>query len=112
MIMRRTVRPVASALRSSGSTTRWRKLRAVHAAAFAEVGVIPCWRCGQLVSCDEPWALGHVVDRALGGDDSQLAIEHLQCSRRSGWELGRRLKAARADPTVYSDSDDLFPVSW
>lgn len=100
---------MASALRQSGSTYRWRKIRLAYQRELERLGSAPCWRCGELVRFGEPWALGHIVDRAMGGDDSQLAYEHLNCSRRSGAELSAMLTRARHDPRVWSDTDELYP---
>ena len=57
---------------------------------------------------DEVWVLGHVVDRAMGGDDSQLAFEHLHCSRKSGAALSAMLTRARRNPYVRTTGTDLF----
>ena len=33
-----------------------------------------------MINRGDPWHLGHVVDRALGGTDAQLRPEHAHCS--------------------------------
>jgi hypothetical protein len=78
----------------------WAKLRT----AYGRTLPCPCWRCGRMISPGEPWHLGHVVDRALGGTDERLAPEHAGCSRRSGSALGvtiarMRLRGVVTGPT-------------
>lgn len=79
---------MASALTENGSTRRWRRIRAAYALTLP----VACWRCGKLIQQTDEWDLGHVVDRARGGGDDQLAPEHSKCSRAAGVRLARRLK--------------------
>ena len=102
---------MASALRSTGSTRQWRKLRAAMEQRLVDHGALPCWRCGLPVTPDMPWNLGHVVDRALGGDDSALAPEHRRCSDSSGTETKRKIAYRRssvASITMRGEPGDLF----
>lgn len=69
-----------SALTPQGSTRAWRKLRALYAATLPQ----PCWRCGHPITPTQPWQLGHIVDRADGGDDTRLAPEHRSCGSSAG----------------------------
>jgi len=62
----------------------WAALRV----AYGRMLPCACWRCGCLIELGEPWHLGHVIDRALGGSDARLAPEHADCSRRAGARLG------------------------
>jgi hypothetical protein len=93
--------PSASALTPSGSTHRWKTLRATYARLLP----LPCWRCGAMIERDPPgtpfrtsgWVLGHVgLNRCEGAGDDHLAPEHRRCSDQSGGVLGAaRLAAAR-----------------
>ena len=75
---------------------------------------LPCARCGGAIDYDGPrfaWVngrrvenlaafdCGHVVDRALGGDNSlaNLQAEHARCGRHAGARLGNARR--RRGPT-------------
>lgn len=49
-----------------------RKLRA-H---FATQLPVPCWRCGNPITDETPWDLGHRVDMAHGGHEFDVWPEH------------------------------------
>lgn len=83
---------MASALGKSGSTRRWKNIRAEWQARLVGSGGAPCWRCGKWIQPTEPWVLGHVKARALGGGDDQLAYEHRRCSDVSGGQLSQALQ--------------------
>lgn len=90
---------MSNALESNG--WRWAQLRAAMAVTLADAGALPCWRCGRPVVNGQAWALGHVVDRALGGQDEDgLAIEHKRCSDQSGAVLGNALRAHRSRESI------------
>ena len=100
---------MASALKGGGSTRAWRKLRAAKAAELSDAGCLPCWRCGVLVYPGDAWVLGHVIDRALGGDDQLLALECQPCSSMSGARLGLRLRAERRQTRLRARLGQLWP---
>ena len=79
---------MTSALTPRGSTSAWRRLRALHQATLP----LPCWRCGQTINPTDRWQLGHLIDRADGGTDAHLAPEHAHC----GSSAGATAQAARA----------------
>jgi hypothetical protein len=55
-------------------------------------GAVDCGRCGLPVLEGQPWDLGHVVDRALGGTDADgLHPEHARCSRSAGGRLAHQI---------------------
>ena len=103
---------MTSALRDKGGTSQWRKLRNAAEQRLKAEGHIVCWRCGKIITPDMRWCLGHVVDRALGGDDNELALEHEVCSRKSGWELGREIKAQRRSMIITAETGELFGSAW
>jgi hypothetical protein len=83
--------PERSALTARGGSHQWEVLRGL----YAQLLPCKCWRCDRIISPSEPWHLGHIVDRALGGSDDLLWPEHARCSHRSGAELGVRLARLR-----------------
>ena len=94
---------MTSALRPTGSTRRWRQLRAPFARHLTDVGPLPCRRCGEPITAAMRWHLGHPdhAPRALGGNDTDLWPEHDDCSTKAGARLGnhlRRLYAAGRSP--------------
>jgi hypothetical protein len=95
----------------SVKSSAWRRLRRQAELRLEAAGFVVCWRCGQIVTPQMRWHLGHVVDRALGGDENELSIEHEECSRASGYALGRSLMTARNSACVFADEGELFPSS-
>lgn len=96
---------MASALRDSGSTWRWRKLRAYYAAILP----VTCSRCHELVYPNQAWDLDHVVPRAAGGNDSQVWPAHrLQPGPRlrhdlrthDSWDLATKTRLVNDDGIV------------
>lgn len=71
-----------SALRGSGSTRQWRRLRLLAAYRLASVGSMPCSRCGEPVAYGQPFHLDHLVPRKLGGTDAptNLGVAHPKCN--------------------------------
>lgn len=86
---------MTSALTPTGSTRAWRKLRAHHAELLELHGSLDCWRCPEPITPATPWDLGHRTDRALGGNDTDLAPEHRHCSRTAGGRLSAKLRHLR-----------------
>jgi len=98
-------------------TQHWKRLRADWALRIA-AGDLVCYRCGQLIAPGQPWDLGHVIDRARGGSETNggVAPEHRSCNRSAGAELGLALRAEREQigPRIVSppgDDDALFGIS-
>lgn len=91
---------MSSSLKPGGSTRQWRKLRAAKAEELRLAGGLPCWRCGRMLYPGDQWCLGHLIDRALGGDDQLLDVECADCSNRSGGRLAHQLKAMRRRPRM------------
>jgi hypothetical protein len=85
---------VPSALTARGSTRAWRKLRAHHATTLPR----PCWRCGETITPDMAWQLGHIIDRADGGTDDDVAPEHQHC----GSSAGAAAQAQRRNTSRYA----------
>ena len=54
---------------------------------------VQCWRCGRVIAEGMAFQMGHTVDVALGGTDSQLLPEHTTCNQRAGARLGGKRKA-------------------
>ena len=84
-----------SALRASGSTRRWRKIRE----RVLRAGQFICVYCGQ-----EADTVDHVVPRRLGGNDSDdnLVASCKRCNYAKG---GRFFDSARTPPTPRSISN-------
>lgn len=78
---------MTNSLRASGGTAPWRRLREYWAAELP----YPCWRCGVPIQPGEPWDLGHVIDRANGGQDEHARPEH---RHRTGVCIGNRSAGA------------------
>lgn len=64
--------------------------------ARAYVGTLlpaPCGRCGQVVTADMAWDVGHIVDQVdapeLAMDPSNWRPEHSRCNRAAGGRKGR-----------------------
>lgn len=90
---------MGSMVTADGAPRAWRRLRAQWAKRLP----LPCGQCGNLVMPGEPWALGHIIARCDGGDDSEANLwpEHARCSSWSGGQLGgarSRLGGADSDP--------------
>ena len=62
----------------------------------------PCGKCGNVVTAEMTWTVGHIVDRALGGSDhiSNTWPEHALCNFRAGGKLGAARTNARRTRTV------------
>lgn len=106
-----TMRPVTSALRPTGGTYAWSRLRAQFAERIRVEGMLPCWRCGRDITTADAWDLGHPVARALGDDDAEVWPEHrhgipgiCEGNRSAGARLGNQLRLTRTAGTT-----DLAP---
>jgi 5-methylcytosine-specific restriction endonuclease McrA len=71
---------VTSALRDSGSTRRWRELRAAWSLRLPA----PCSRCGELVLATDAWHLDHTIPRSAGGSDRDARPAHARCNMSAG----------------------------
>lgn len=56
---------------------------------------VQCWRCGGVIAEGMRFHMGHTVDVAEGGQDSQLYPEHVRCNLREGGRLGSKVTNAR-----------------
>lgn len=79
---------MTSALRPTGSTRAWRRLRAAVGATLPR----PCTRCGVTIRPGDPWHLDHVVARVDGGTDDNVGPAHPVCNMRAGQTASRRLR--------------------
>lgn len=76
------------------------RLRATWSARV-EAGQVDCARCGRTILPGQPWDLGHAVDRAMGGRDSDgLYPEHARCNRAAGGRLAQAMTRRPRPPTV------------
>jgi len=80
-----------SALRSTGSTTAWRKIRQL---VINRDGC--CQRCGS----EENLSVDHIIPRSLNGDDS---LSNLQCLCQScnSSKGGRFFESPKTPPTLH-----------
>jgi hypothetical protein len=91
---------MTSALTSTGSTREWRRIRAQYEAALNLLGELPCGRGTGTIRPGDNWDLGHRIDRALGGTDTDgLWPEHAtrtpgccEGNRNAGARLGNQLR--------------------
>jgi len=81
-----------SALRSTGSTTQWRKIRQL---VINRDGC--CQRCGT----EDNLSVDHIVPRKLGGDDSLSNLEVL-CASCNSSKGGRFFDGHKTPPTLPS----------
>jgi 5-methylcytosine-specific restriction endonuclease McrA len=79
-----------SALRSTGSTTQWRKIRQT---------VINRDGCCQKCGTEENLTVDHIVPRVLGGSDSMSNLEVL-CQSCNSSKGGRFFESAKTPPTL------------
>jgi len=80
-----------SALRSTGSTTQWRKIRQL---VINRDGC--CQRCGT----EDNLSVDHIVPRKLGGDDSLSNLEVL-CAACNSSKGGRFFESHKTPPTLH-----------
>lgn len=63
---------------------------------------LPCGKsCGRLVTADQPWTVGHIIDRALGGSETDPANqwpEHPKCNYSAGGRIGAAITNGRRQP--------------
>ena len=54
----------------------------------------PCWRCGRMLTADQPWTVGHIIDRAiaphLAADPINWAADCPRCNYSAGASAGNR----------------------
>lgn len=86
---------------STWSGPRVTRLRAKMAEQLPAI----CWRCGQIITQDMAWTIGHVieVDRApeLMWDEENHQPEHATCNFSAGAAYGNR-KRGQAQPSPTS----------
>lgn len=77
-------------------------------------GDVVCWRCKRIIVPDpalpnEGWTVGHLIDRARGGDETDPTNqhpEHSHCNYAAGGRLGAaRTNARRAPVMARMDSE-------
>lgn len=88
-----------SALRKTGSTRQWRRLRIPLLAALARTGSLECTarrspKCLGKIARPQDLVAGHVVARSAGGTDGQLQPECRPCSDHQGGELAHQTQTA------------------
>jgi hypothetical protein len=86
---------------SQASGRRWGGSKSTAARAHCRqllaAGPVPCQRCGQPITSDDPessWHAGHIEGHATGGSDSDPANftpEHARCNMSDGGKLGARI---------------------
>lgn len=87
---------------SAWSGEKVRKARAHWAVRLP----LPCRRCKRMVTKDQRWHVGHIVDRCFGGTDeiANTWPEHGRCSESAGGQIGSRITNARhAAPRLASE---------
>jgi 5-methylcytosine-specific restriction endonuclease McrA len=83
--------------------TRWGGRTATRLRAYwtgrlnAAGGALPCWRCGRAVHVRGDWHVGHLIDRAQGGTDTEAGTwpEHARCNLSAGGKVGARITNAK-----------------
>ncbi|CAB4142192.1 HNHc domain containing protein [uncultured Caudovirales phage] len=80
-----------SALRSTGSTTAWRKIRQT---------VINRDGCCQKCGTEENLTVDHIVPRVLGGSDAMSNLEVL-CQSCNSSKGGRFFESPKTPPTLH-----------
>ena len=76
----------------------------VHKARAYLASTLPavCWRCGQIITPDMAWDVGHIVGRdidpSLTHDPDNWAPEHSYCSRSAGARYGNAKRRRRRPP--------------
>lgn len=88
-----------SALRKTGSTRQWRRLRKPYSDHLAAGGTLECAarrspNCIGTIRRSADFALGHVIARIDGGDDRQLQPECRPCSDHQGGQLAHQPQTA------------------
>ena len=78
------------------SSRQWAKLRANWAAVIATSRVY-CPRCGEQITSDQPFDLGHRVPLAAGGSNGDARPEHRACNR-AGAGVPAELRGDAAGP--------------
>lgn len=100
----RTIRPMSpSALRKTGSTRAWRRLRQPWSDHLAAGGTLQCAahrtpKCLGLITQSADLALGHITDRSAGGNDRALQPECRPCSDHQGGQLTHAAQQAARQP--------------
>lgn len=87
----------------AGPTDTTRRQRAAARprllAALQAAGTLPCPRCHQPMTPQQPLQVGHATDVADGGTNSHLRLEHQRCNQQAG---GRRGRTGPTPTTHYS----------
>jgi len=75
------------------SSRWWKKLRASWGVAIA-TSAVTCPRCGNRITSDQEWDLGHKVALRAGGSNGDVRPEHRACNRAGDAVPAARLAAA------------------
>lgn len=78
----------------SRSSRQWKKLRASWGVAIA-TSAVSCARCGNRITSDQPWDLGHKTAVRAGGSDDDVHPEHRACNRAGDAVPAARLTAGQ-----------------
>ena len=76
----------------------------VHRARAYLAPMLPCvcWRCGNTITPDMTWDVGHIIGRdidpTLIHDPTNWAPEHTYCSRSAGARYGNAKRRRRRTP--------------
>ena len=73
------------------SSRQWKTLRASWAVVIA-TGRVDCPRCGQRITAEQRWDLGHRTSLRAGAGNGAVHPEHRTCNRRAGGELSVELR--------------------
>jgi len=80
------------------SSRAWKKLRASWRVAIA-TSVVTCRRCGNRITSDQPFDLGHRVALRAGGSNGDVHPEHRACNRAGDAVPAAELTARRVKRT-------------
>jgi hypothetical protein len=88
----------------------WSNVNKKHRARLAATLPTQCMRCGQIVTADMKWDVGHRVDLAQGGNSNDVGVEHRSCNRRAGGRAGARATNARRKQRRDNPDDPRIPA--
>jgi hypothetical protein len=67
---------------------------------------LPCWRCGRVLTRESRWTVGHIVDRARGGNPTDPRNQWPECARcnfSAGGKLGAQRRNAKHNAAKHED---------
>ena len=105
--------------RAGSTKPKWGGSASVKARAIVRRMLpAPCWRCGGLITREDPesaWHAGHVNDRGAGGEDSasNYMPEHAGCNTSAGGKVGAAItNAKRAHTKAPTIARERTPQWW